>query len=145
MVHPQESKRIGTLYAAGAHVKVLARAFARDERTVEATLGREGIELRHEPPPRADWRSELALDSLTTIQGYFTKLQVREEQAWQEINRVAHEQPGQDYVFESQSDYDAVMSVVQPPEPVESFAARHDIDLNYVLLAYAEWRDEAER
>ena len=144
MVHPRESKRMVALYAAGGHVKALARAFARDERTVEATLRREGVLLRQDPPIQSDWRQGLTPDALAALQTYFTALETCEQEAWDAIKRTAQAQTAQGFVFENQEVCEELMRAAQPPEPIERLAERLGVDLNRILLAYAEWQEDAE-
>jgi hypothetical protein len=144
MIHSQESACLLRLYAAGAHVKALARALGRDERTIEAALHREGVVLRKDPPLPSAWRTGLSAASCTALETYLQACSMRLQRAWERLQQAALDVTAADYVFPSREAYEAVLQTVYPPEMPEVLAARLGIDLNRVLLAYAEWAEQAE-
>jgi hypothetical protein len=144
MVGPRESARLRQLYLASAHLKALARAFGRDERTVVAALRREGIPLRQDLPLSTAWHVGLSTETHRALQSYFADLQQREERAWQQLLQAALEQTARGFVFASHEEYAAILRTAEPSESLEDLACRLCISLNRVLLAYAAWWDEVE-
>jgi hypothetical protein len=144
MVSPHESTCLRHLYAAGAHVEVLARAVGRDPRTVQAALRREGIPLRRDPPVPRTWRADLSADTVQAIDAYLAQLQRLEEEVWQRLRHAAVDVTTAAYVFPTPETYASTLHTVEPAESVVALARRLGVDLNRVLLAYAEWAEEAE-
>jgi hypothetical protein len=144
MVSPHESACLRQLYAAGAHVEALARAVGRDPRTVQTALRREGVRLRRDPPLPRDWRAGLPADTVHAIETHLSQLQTLQHVTWQRLRQMALEVTAAAFVFPTPEAYAATLQTVGPMESVITLAHRLRVDLNRVLLAYAEWAEEAE-
>ena len=144
MVSPHESACLRQLYAAGAHVEVLARTVGRDPRTVQAALRREGVRLRRDPPLPRDWRAGLPADTVHAIEAYLSQLQTLQHAAWQRLRQVAVEATAAAFVFPTPEAYAAALQTVDPMESVVALARRLGVELNRVLIAYADWAEEME-
>jgi hypothetical protein len=144
MIHSHESACLLRLYAAGAHIKALARALGRDERTIEAALHREGVGLRADPPLPSDWRTGLPASSCRALETYLHDRHVQQQRVWERLQQTALDVTAAAYVFPSREAYEVVLQTVCPPEMPEVLAERLGIDLNRVLLAYAEWAEQEE-
>jgi hypothetical protein len=137
MISPQEADCFVALYTAGAHSEAIAQVFGRDPRSVRATLRREGVTLRREPPLPADWRQGLPAPVQQAIAAYLAALDGVQQAAWQRVQQTALTRSPSTYVFPSLAAYQAVLATVQPPETPSALACRLGIDLTRVLLAYA--------
>jgi hypothetical protein len=66
------------------------------------------------------------------------QLQAREKAAWQRLRQTAVDVGGATYVFPSLAAYDTVLQTVHPPEALLRLTRRLGVDVNRVLMAYAE-------
>jgi hypothetical protein len=137
-MHPHEVAGLTQLAAAGAHPEILAQVFGRDPRTIRAVLAQAGVQPRLSAPPPADWRRELPPATVAAVHAYVAQLHAREQAAWKRLRQAAVDVGGATYVFPSLAAYDTVLQTVQPPEALLRLTRRLGVDVNRVLMAYAE-------
>jgi hypothetical protein len=143
-VTPREGLALVLLYQAGAHLEALAGAVGRDVRTVRKVLRQAGVPLRADPPLPADWRVGLPRETVAALDAYRSAVAQWHRAAWQQIQQhTTRPAPGQ-YDFPSPTAYTALLQAPLSLDPPEDLAARLDVDLTRVLLAYADGVAQAE-
>ena len=140
---PREVLSITTLFDAGAHTKALARAFGHDQRTIRKTICRWTRRPLHEPPLFIQWQRGLSPETLAAIQHYLHQLSHHEQQVVQRLHEMAHASDDT-LALPSPHTYREIIQAAQPRESLHGLAQRLQVDLNVVLLAYAEWREQTE-
>jgi hypothetical protein len=78
------------------------------------------------------------------IETYLSQLQTLQHVTWKRLRQIALEVTAAAFVFPTPEAYAAALETVDPMESVVALASRLGVDLNRVLLAYAEWAEEAE-
>jgi hypothetical protein len=140
---PHEVLSITTLFDTGAHTKALALAFGHDQRTIRKAIRRWTRSPLQEPPLFTQWQRGLSSETLAAIQSYLQQLSRHEQQIVQRLCDMAHATEDT-LAFTSPHAYGEIIQAAQPRESLIELAQRLHVDLNVVLLAYAEWREQTE-
>ena len=140
---PREALSIKALFDAGAHTKALAMAFGHDQRTIRRTMRQWTRQPIAEPPLPLHWQQGLSPDTLGEMHRYFERLRRHERTILHRLQEVA-QATDETLAFPSPSAYDEIIRAAQPHESLVELAQRLTVDLNVVLLAYAEWREQTE-
>ena len=140
---PREVIYIKALFDAGAHTKALALVFGHDQRTIRKTIRRWTRSPVKEPPLYTQWRRGIPTETLAAIKTYFDQLSLHEQTVLRTLHNATWT-TDEELSFPDQQAYNEIIHTAQPQESLVEFAQRLNIDLNIVLLAYAEWREQTE-
>lgn len=140
---PREASHIKALFDAGAHTKALASAFGHDQRTIRKILRHWTPTPIQEAPLSTRWQHDLPAATLAAIHDYFAHLSAHEQAMLRQLRTVAAVEDDA-VALPSRQAYDALLQLAQPQESLVALAQRLRVNLNIILLAYAEWRDQTE-
>lgn len=143
MLPLHETQALVAWYHAGAHPEALARAFARDRRTIRAALRQAGVVLRQPEPPLRVAPKPLPAATRQALQAYRQQWQAQHQQLGAQIAAAAQAVTPTGYCC-NPSQYTQLLLAARPALPLAALVPALGLDLNQLLLLYADWADQLE-
>ncbi len=140
MLPLHEAQALVAWYHAGAHPDALARAFARDRRTIRATLRRAGVVLRTPEPPLRLPTEPMPVAARQALQAYRQQWEAQQQTVERQVAQAAQATTPTGYLLRPR-DYTPLLVAARPATSLAALAVQLGLDLNQVLLTYADWAD----